>query len=243
MAPGLRDADLEEVPFEMDESYPLARRVIHAPYVGLTVGSGEAEPAEVAAAQAAFETSLVEEGISVESIRATVWNAGRSASACELLLYVGGGICAIAAGIKQIDDAIPVLRKWWRAIKKTRDKLRARQLTAEALKLACIDDLASRYNQQTAPELDRIIVGAGAAQYGDGTWSLTSPVYIVIPDKEHDRTHLFVVRTDGEVLHHSELPYFHHDLDEFRLGPISSAGAATELQAVPEGERDWDKDK
>jgi hypothetical protein len=97
-----QDADEEEVPFQTDDSYPLARRVLHAPYIGLTIGSGEADPAEVASARAAFESSLAEEGLSSGSVRATTWNSGRSAGAFQILLYVGGGIFAIVNGIKQV---------------------------------------------------------------------------------------------------------------------------------------------
>ncbi len=235
--------DVEQRIAGVDDSYRLVRRTLHAPYLGLGIGSGNAEPDEVASLRAAFQQALAAEGLSADDVKATVWPVGRSAAAFDILLYVGGGLFAIAAGIKQTDDAVAVLRKWWRAIKQTRDKLGGGLLTVEALKLACIDDLAERYGQRAAPELDRIVVGAGAAQYQDGTWWPTSPVYVTIPDRGNDCTHVYVVGLDGEIVHHAVLPYFRTDESEpFRLGPVSDAGAAGELQAMPRPDQDWDAD-
>lgn len=225
-----------------DDSYLLTRRRLHAPFLGFGVFSGNAQPEEVAHLQAALQEGLTAEGLTAEGVNATVWTVGRSAAAHEILLYVGGGIVAIAAGVKQSDEAIAVLRKWWRAIRRARDRLGGGSLTLEALKLACIDNLAARHGERAAPELDRIVAGAGAAQYQDGRWLPTDPAYVAIPDPGNDCTHLYVVRFNGEILHHATLPYFGADeLERFRLGPLSDVGAASESQAMLHPDQDWDE--
>lgn len=223
-----------------DDSYPLVRRLLHAPLLGLVVGSGNAEAEEMAAVRKIFQEALAEEGLDGDAVELSLWPVGRSAAAYDVLLYVGSGAVALAAGIKQTDDAVAVLRKWWRALTRARTRLESRLLTAEALKLACIDDLADWFGPHLGLELDRIVVGAGTAQYQDGTWLLPGPLYIAIPSRSDHCTHLYVVGVDGTILHRSRLPYFPDDLEKFRLGPLSDAAASSEARAISAEPEDWD---
>ena len=69
----------------VDDSYPLVRRTLHASYLGLGVGSGDATPDEVASLRAAFQQALAAEGLTADDIRATVWSVGRSAAVFDSL--------------------------------------------------------------------------------------------------------------------------------------------------------------
>jgi hypothetical protein len=218
-----------------DESYALARRLLYAPYFGFVVGRGDLSPAELASLRDDFAETLTTEGVAVTDTDATSWDIGRSAAAYEVFLYVSGGIASVAVAIKQADDAVAVLRKWWRALSRARRKLGGGQLTVESLKLACLVDIAERQQGHASPELDRIVAAAGAAQYGDGTWHLADPVYVAIPDRLADSTYLYVISLDGTILHRSVLPYFAgSDLEKFRLSIVSSAGAAREPESPTE---------
>jgi hypothetical protein len=217
-----------------DESYPLARRMLFAPCLGFTVGRGDLAPTELVKLRDEFAETLEAEGVSAKNTDATSWDIGRSAAAYEVFLYVSGGIASVAVAIRQADDAVAVLRKWWRALSHARKKLGGGQYTVESLKLACLVDMVERQKKQASPELDRIVAAAGAAQYGDGTWYLADPVYVVIPDRTADLTYLYVISLDGTILHRTVLPYFAGSgLEEFRLGMVSNAGAAREPEPDP----------
>lgn len=214
-----------------DDSYPLSRELVHSPCIGWAM-RGAANRATVEQATAVLLEELRAEGLPETDIRVTEWKVGRSAQGAELLIYVVGGVVAAAAGIKQIDEAIPVLRKWWRAISRAHKRLNGRRLTIEALKLACVDDVAEVYGTTAAPDVGSILTTAGAAQYADGTWSPTNPVYVILPDQRNRRTYLRVIRGDGEILYRAVTPYLHDDdWERFRLGPVVSAGAVDEADA------------
>ena len=223
-----------------DDSYPLSRELVHRPCIGWTL-RGAADPETVERTRAVFLEELSTEGLPQPSIRVTQWNVGRSAQGSELLLYVAGGIFALAAGVKQIDEAIAVLRKWWRAVKRAHTRLGGRRLTTEALKLACIDDVAEVHGGNAAPDIDSILATPGAAQYADGTWLPTSPVYIVLPDRTNLRTYLLVVRGDGEILYRAVIQYFHDDRpEEYRLGPVLNVASVEEFEPDSSSELDLD---
>ena len=237
MSARLRRDKKQETFIPPDDSYALARRVLHAPDVGLVVDGSNAVPLAVTALQEA----LAGEDMVGDGVEASAWYVGRSAQAISILLVSAGSVITIAAGIKTVDEAVDVLRKWWRAIKRARDKVDAQCLTMEALKLACIDNMAEHYGRSVAPDLDRIVAAASAAQYGDGTWRPTGPAYIAIPDRKNDRTYLYVVGLDGTVIHHAVLPFFQpDDLEQFRRGPLSDAASADEQHGSGGLEEDWD---
>lgn len=218
-----------------DESYALARRLLYAPCFGFVVGRDDLGPDELASLRDDFARMLTAEGVAAKDTHATPWDIGRSAAVYEVFLYVSGGIASVAVAIKQVDDAVDVLRKWWRALCRARRKLGGGQLTVESLKLVCLVDIAEGQKGHAFPELDRIVAAAGAAQYGDGTWRLADPVYVAIPDRLADTTHLYVISLDGTILHRSNLPYFAgSDLEEFRLGIVSSVGSAREPELAIE---------
>lgn len=221
-----------------DESYPLVRRKLQAPYIGFSVGSGDADAGEVRHIRQTLVDALKDEGLETPGVRMTSWDVGRSASAAEILAYV----VVVASGIKQIDDAIPVLRKWWRALRAVQAKLGRVSFTSEALKLACIDDLVERHGPENVPRYDLMTTMASVGQFGDGTWRRLGPTYVVVPDPKNRRTHLYVVRSDGEILHRADLPAFVDDEElKFLMGPATTAGAEQEAEELVPTKRDWDR--
>jgi hypothetical protein len=228
---------------DYDDSYPLVRRLLHAPYVGLAVAGADGQDPDGNRIVDELRHGLLELGIEPPSIHTTSCTIGRSADAGELLAYVVGGALAIVAAIKNVDDAVTVVRKWWRALKRWRTELGSGHFTTEALKLACVDDLIERYGLKQLPRCDLMIATSAVGQFFDGTWRAIGPTYVVIPDPENERTHLYVAGADGEILHYALLPaFFGADDLRFLRGPATSAGASLEGSVVVPEEQHWDRD-
>jgi hypothetical protein len=237
------DHDQPAYGVDYDDSYPLARRLLHAPYVGLVVAGPDGQEPHKEWVVEELRCSLLALGIEPPSVHATDCTIGRSADAGEVLVYVVGGALGIATAVKNVDDALPVVRKWWRALKRWRAELGSGHFTTEALKLACIDDLIGRYGLEQLPRCDLMIATTAVGQFFDGTWRTLGPTYVVIPDPEAERTHLYVAGPDGDILHYALLPAFIRADDlRFLRGPATSAGAALEGSVVIPGEQHWDRD-
>ena len=245
----LRTSEQEEGGFYAeDSSYPLVRAQLHAPYLGISVPAPDGGEELEARLSEFLHAAIDAQGLERPKITVSSWDVGRSAGGVEILACVGLGLAAVvamAAGIKKVDDALPVVRKWARALSSAVSRLHRAHFTVEALKLLCVDDLLERFGEGELPDMHLMATAAIAGQFGDGTWRVIDPHYIIIPDRINGRTHLYVVQADGAILHRAELPDFYpridglDPVDDGLVGYTSNASAVSEESVVDERSRAW----
>jgi len=206
---------------EEDESRERTHLLLRGQCVGLVIPNEDFDEEFVEAAKATFATCVPADPR--RKVKTETWDIGRSASAAEIVVYVGAGVVALAGGIKSLDEAAQILRKWWKALKKVRRKYRRGYFTREALKLACIDDLIDRLGKDNLPRYDLMTASTAIGRFDDGTWTPVYPHYFLIPDPKRQVTFLYVVDADGAILHRADLPYFMDKYFEDSHGGISDS--------------------
>ena len=235
--------DYAEYEIGHDESYDATRSANHAPYVGIRAVTGVGDDEGESSYRETVATALKGEGLEAELYYAE-WDVGRGASAVEIMVYSVTGVFALAKGVKALDEAIPIIRKWWRALRKARERLGDGQFTREALKLACVDDLVDRFGTENLPRYDLMSAATTSGQFFDGQWGNVGPHYFLIPDPARNITHLYVVKESGEILHRGELPCFLDDEStDMLLGPVCETSAVSEEAALVPRLQNWDRDR
>lgn len=200
-------------------SYSYLRNLLHEQRVAIVVGEfdwnelwafgerSEEEAEELIAAE--VNESLTDAGLdAVESVEHRGYGLGRSSSTLITALYIAGSVVGIFQAAKSIDDGWPVLKKWARAIRHQLRRWRHGQVSLEGVKILCLCDLNERFGDDTGPVPELITHAGRAAQVGDGTWEIVTPLVIAIPDAKRQCTHIYSVNLAGEILHHSEHPVF-----------------------------------
>jgi hypothetical protein len=183
------------------QSYERLRKIFYRPHFGIAVDGDNADWLDA--------RSVIVEELQREELDPTVgeesFSLGRGASGVEIILWILGSIVGIATGIKAIDDAIPVIRKWARALRNAAARLGG-GFSVETLKLLALDHLFQRFGNETQPLPDLIRCAIGARQNPDESWSAASPTYLFIPDARRKSTHLLAMELDGTIVYHQELP-------------------------------------
>jgi hypothetical protein len=206
---------------EEDESRERTHLLLRGECFGLVIPNEDADHEFAKAAKAVFAAFMPAEPR--RQVKTETWDIGRSASVAEIVVYVSAGVVALTGGIKSLDEAAQILRKWWKALKKMRRKYRQGYFTREALKLACIDDLIDRFGKENLPRYDLMTSSTAVGRFDDGTWTPVYPHYFLIPDPTRKITFLYVVDAVGSILHRSDLPYFMDEYFEDSRGAISDS--------------------
>ncbi len=213
------------------QSYTVVRALIFEPDFGVCLGAGDLDEEVRNQIRESLKLELSAEGIESD-ITVKEFSVGRSAEALSIILLLGGGAVASLAAVKNIDDGILTLKKWGRALRKW---LKGREdvaaLSVETLKLMCLVDLAERV-PRAQPCFELIRASAFGSQWGDGTWRLIAPIYVVIPDKsEPPVSHFYLVSPLGEILHYNTTPPFElKEAEKYQHGPVQQLAAPKEPQ-------------
>jgi hypothetical protein len=184
------------------ESPRLVRDQLGESRVGIVV-SGDAH--DIADAEAVVREELEREGLPTELGATREYAIGRGYGITTLLL-VAGGVVAFFAGVKSIDDGIPVLRKWWRALSTAGRRLGASGYTANFIKMVCIEKALEAGTQPADLDTERItatIHHADIEVEADvmlGHWTVTIPT-------NSGSAFVFVVGQDGEIYSFARLGY------------------------------------
>lgn len=196
------------------ESPRLVRDQLGAQQFGFCVSGDEYEPAD---AEGVLREELEREGLDEAPGRTREYAIGRGYSITTLLLLVAGGIVAFFAGIKKVDEGLPILGKWLRAIRRTAQRLGASGYTAEFIKGVCLEKALDAGTDPEAIDVERITATIQHMDIGPeadvmtGHWTVTIPI-------SSGNALVYIVGQDGVVHASAELSYPEPD-DQGMLAP------------------------
>jgi hypothetical protein len=199
------------------DSYELRRRQLYSNRVGMTIGIDGLHSKELDVysggpdVEEYFRRETAAAIGDIPDFTAVSFSVGRSSGGVVALLAVGVSLYSIIAQAKDLSESIPVIKKWAHALNEWRKRFLPHtegSFTVEALKVFAIADLHERFGSDTEPCVGLIMTNAGSVRAVDGMLRPFGPVYMFIPDKLRNVTHLYAMAASGEIQHRTEIPGF-----------------------------------